>query len=297
MQETPWLSALWFSQLGQVGDVDAGSEEADAGSQAEAGEQPVESGQEEPEFTRPIEGLPDALKGEWEKHRRGMQRSYTKSLEKLRARETELEERGSRYGEVDRFYNDPSFAQQLVNEWASKNGYQLVGQNAVNEPQVPQHVLKAVEASLPKELQWMAPHIAKAQMAALAPFAQQQQQATQSQREAEINAHFDQLSETDPGWEEHEDDMLELFEYLQSANLTHKRFGSKAKLLLNIVKGNADAIKEATSRMRNAVKHKGTTPAASSGEPNVTDRVRKANTDADAWALLKKRALQGSSEA
>ena len=300
---TYWVQ-FFFNQRGEAGETDAGDEpggdEGDTGTD-EGNSQDKNKGKkgdETPEFAKPITNLPDELKTEWEKHRKGMQRSYTKVLEKLRAKEAEVESRASKYENVDKFYNDTDFATQVVQEWAKQNGFQLTGGKGAGatapSSDIPKHLLDAAEASLPPELKWMAPHLAKFQATAMAPLNREKEQQLQKQREAEIDASLEELSEDNPGWEEHEDDLLELLEFMRSDNLSHKRFGSKPKLLLGLLTGNANAIKEATNRMRQAVKHKGTTPAPGSGLSNIVDRVRKAKDSKSAWEIAKQAALKQS---
>lgn len=291
-----WLQ-FFFNQRGEVGEPDAGDENPDGDSDNnEISQDKGKKGDETPEFAKPISNLPDELKSEWEKHRRGMQRSYTKVLEKLRAKEAELNERAQKYENVDKFYSDADFANQIVEEWAKQNGVSLVrggksGDSTKVSPDVPKHLLEAAEASLPPELKWMAPHLAKFQWTAMAPIEKEKEQKALKEREKEVDSILEELSADNPGWEEHEDDLMELLEFMRSDNLTHKRFGSKPKLLLGLLTGNANAIKEATNRMRQALKHKATTPAAGTGMSNIFDRVRKAKSTNDAWAEAKKAAL------
>lgn len=294
-QEIPglaeWFSYLLNNQRGQIGDAEA--DNSDEGSPEDI--KPIPGGDkadDTPDFIKPIDGLPDALKGEWEKHRKGMQRSYTKTLEKLRAKEVEIAAQSKKFGDIDRFYNDPSFAEQIVTEWAKQNNRQITGGTSSTTPDVPANILKQVEDSLPQELKWIAPHIAKAQMVAIQPFTQQYQQQDQARRTTEVDTILEELSESDPGWEEYEDDLLELLDFFRSDTLKHKRFGSKPKLLLALLTGNGNAIKEATNRMRQAAKHKGTTPVSASGQSNLEDRVKKAVTSADAWKIAKAHALK-----
>lgn len=291
----------FFSQSGQVGEE--GSTEGDS-TPAPTDGGAVLPADDTPDFVKPIEGLKPELAGEWEKHRKGMQSSYTKALNKLKERETQLGELSGKYSNIDRFYTDNSFAKETVSNWAKQNGFQLLPaqqaqQAAASQTPVPPAILQRVEASLPQELKWMAPHLAAAQWSSLSPIlaASQQamQQQTQKQRSEAIETTLSELSDSDPGWEEHEEEMVQLLDYLQSPELNHKVFGSKPKLLLSLLKGNTSAIKEATNRMRNAVKHKATTPSPGSGQSNLTDRVRKAGTDREAWDLLRKNLAESGS--
>ena len=285
-----WLQ-FFFNQRGEVGEITP--EETPE----ETPEPKDKKGDDTPEFAKTIQDLPDELKTEWEKHRKGMQRSYTKVLEKLRAREAELNERAGKYENVDKFYSDKDFATQVVQTWAKENGYELQGGKGagatVTSSDIPKRLLDAAESSLPPELKWMAPHLAKFQATAMAPLTKEKEQQAQKAREVEIDASLEELSQDNPGWEEHEDDLLELLEFMRSDNLSHKRFGSKPKLLLGLLTGNANAIKEATNRMRQAVKHKATTPAPGSGLSNIADRVRKAKDSRSAWEIAKQHVLKG----
>jgi len=100
-----------------------------------------------------------------------------------------------------------------------------------------------------------------------------------------------ELSESHPGWEQHENDMDELLGFMSSPAMTHPKFGSKHKILLNAITSNAAAVAEATKRMNGSVKN-----ANRSGSPqrvvsNLQQRIKQASNNNDAWELAKQAAL------
>ena len=278
------------ANVGDTGDVPQ-SDTTQAGAQT----------QPEPnEFEKliPPNELPPELKGHWKR----MHGAYNKVLGDAKA----LNEKAA---VVDRFYSDQNYARQVLAEWAFQNGYQLspIGQQAAAQQQqaqqqqgqasnVPPALLEAVKAQLAPELQWMAPQLAASQWAAqqmlMQPLVQQSQQQQYQARSDEFDRYANELSESAPGWEEHEGRMDELLAYLQSPQMNHKEFGPKIKLLYNLVTGNASAIAEATNRMTKAVKNR-----TSSGVPsnkvtsNLEQRIRQSTSNNAAWELAKQAAL------
>jgi hypothetical protein len=126
-----------------------------------------------------------------------------------------------------------------------------------------------------------------------------QQQQTQAQQER-INQEYQQalsgFAESNPGWESHEDDMVEVLEYLKSPALTHPRWGSKHALLYRLAQGDqaeTRAVVGALEKTAEAVKHRSIT-AKTSGRgtvSNLEDRIRDRKiSDAEAWRLIKESA-------
>lgn len=243
----------------------------------------------------PPNELPVELKPHWKR----MHGAYSKALAKTQG----LEEKANI---VDRFYNDTEFARNTLAQWALNNGYQLTpaGQGQASQAQTiqqqgqkaPPQMIEAVKAQLPQELAWMADSIAGAHWAAnqltIAPILQQQQESQRQNRSTEYDRLAADLTETSPGWEEHEDTMSELLSFLQGPNMSHPRYGSKLALLHNMATGNAAAVRETTRRMTQAVKNRPSSQNGRVSKPvNVTDRVRKAGSDREAWAAAAEHAL------
>jgi hypothetical protein len=240
----------------------------------------------------PVSPDPDAfidprdLPAEIQPHFKRMQAAFTKKMQKL---SSDLD----KVGLVDKFRSDPEFARQLITQESQRLGLSIAAassgqQQAPRGGAIPQQFVDAVAQELPSELQWMAPAIAKATYASVAqqtaPMLQQSQQRIRKERETEWMGMAAQLSERQPGWEVHEDDMLGILNFLQSDDLKHPVYGSKLDLLLNLVTGNASATQRAIQRMSDAGRQRTTTGAPSrTTVPNIADRVRKAPTTNDAW--------------
>jgi hypothetical protein len=227
-----------------------------------------------------------------------MQAVYTKRMQGV----AEIRDKAS---VVDRFYNDPGFAQQTLQTWAQQNGYQLTrqgekaqgGQSGPAAADAPGYLVDAFKQNLAPELQWMAEPLAKAQWASmqgmLAPVFQQHQQRTVEQRQAEWDKHAAELSGVAPAWEEHEDTMGELFDFLSDKSaLSHPKYGSKLQMLYDLATAKAASMKQATQRVANAGKNRVTSgrPSGSAGRPTIESEIAKASSQ-DAWKLAVKHAL------
>jgi hypothetical protein len=230
-------------------------------------------------------------------HFKRMQAAFTKKMQKLSA---DLD----KVGLVDKFRSDPEFARQLITQESQRLGLSIqaasMGQQQPQAPRgaavIPQQFVDAVAAELPSELQWMAPAIARATYSGVAqqtrPMLQENQQRIQAERETEWESLASQLSERQPGWEVHEDDMLGMLNFFQSSKLKHPVYGSKLDLLLNLVTGNAAATQRAITRMSDAGRSRTTTGVPGrTTVPNIADRVRKAPSNNDAWAEAAKAAV------
>ena len=131
-----------------------------------------------------------------------------------------------------------------------------------------------------------------AQQMLLQPLIQQTQQQQYQARSQEFEKLTNELSESAPGWEEHESTMDALLAFMQSPAMTHPQFGSKVKLLYNAVTGNASAIAEATNRMNKSVKNRtGSGVPGTRVVPNLQQRIKQAPNNNQAWELAKQAAL------
>lgn len=228
-----------------------------------------------------------------------MQSAYQKQIQGKR----ELVEKASI---VDRFYSDPNFATQTVQQWAAQNGYALTRGQAQQIAQangapatsgandVPPQYVEAVKGYLPQELQWMAPSIAAASFAAnqamLKPLQDRAEQQTKTQREQQYNEMAGELAQQVPGWEEYEDEMSELLDFLSSDKMTHKKFGSKLRLLYDVVTKNAVATQDAAKRMSSAARNRTSSGQAVKTNTNIQDRIRKAKNMDEAFDIAAKAA-------
>jgi len=223
-----------------------------------------------------------------------MQAAYTKRMQSVAS----IQEKAA---VVDRFYNDPQFAQQTLAQWAQQNGYQLTQANGQAPQQrgqagdVPAYLVEAYKQNLDPALHWMAEPQAKAMWNAmqgmLAPVFQQNEQATQKARETEWQRTADELGQLAPGWEEHEDTMGELFDFMRSKDLVHPTFGSKLQMLYDLATAKAASLKQAQGRVAQAGKNRVSSSRGTQTRPNIEQDIRKASTQ-DAWKLAVKHALE-----
>lgn len=233
--------------------------------------------------------FPPELQPHWKR----MQASYTKKMQAV-ARDRDKVQL------VDRYRSDPDFAKQFMQQELQRMGIgapaqpqQPSGQRGAPPPQF----IDALAEKLPPELRWMAPAMAEATYASVAhltaPMLKDNQDRQREERTNEWDALAADLSQRQPGWEAHEEDMLAIHDFLQSSKLKHPVYGSKLDLLLNLVTGNAAATQRAISRMSDAGRQRTTTGQPSRTTiPNIADRVRKAPSNASAWKLAADAAIQ-----
>lgn len=309
------LKRLFLSERGEVGEGETAEPTSDAAPEQEAqgtGEsEPVsqegtdvtqaDQTPSEEHFLTGEENLdPRKLDPALQPIFKRMQGVYTKRMQDI----AEIRDRAA---EVDRFYNDQAFAQQAVLQWASQNGYTITppgGQQQQQQPQqaeVPAYLIEAFKNNLAPELQWLAEPQAKAMWTAMQGMLQPvlsrqeeaaklEQQRTMQARETEWQKHAETLAETAPGWEDHEDVMGELFDFLKGDELHHPTYGSKLQMLYDLATARAASLKQAQQRVANAGKNRVTSGRPVSRTGNVEEDVLKASTQ-DAWKLARQHAL------
>lgn len=256
--------------------------------------EPAPDAPAEPESFIDPASLPPELKAHWSR----MHGAYTKALNRTKGS-------ADKAALVERFWADPAFARQTIEQWAQQTGTPLSFGAGTASPTLTTHptgtlpaeLVSAIEAELPAELRWMARSLAasqwKAQAHLLAPFIRDSQQKEASAREAEYDTHAAQLSETAPGWEAHEDDMSDLLDFLQSKALQHRRWGSKLQVLHALVTGNATATREAVRRIGDAARNRVSTGGPGrSTTTNIADRVRQAKSDHEAFEIAAQHAVE-----
>lgn len=284
-----------FAGTGGSAQDDPGMETIESGSTTTA--DPTNApGSTEETFIDPKDLPPELMP-----HFKRMQRSFTKRMQESKDLRGKAEL-------VDRFYADPAYAEQVMQQRASQLGYSMTRaearaavQASSNGVQAPEELIRTVEQSLSPELKFMAKHLADAAWAAqqqtVAPLVQRQQAKEQQDRSAVYDDLAEELSESNPGWEEHEDEMHDLLNFLASPEMKSRQYGSKLRLLYDLVTRNASAISEATSRMNSAARNRiGTGQVTRTSVPNVEDQVRKAKTTQDAWEIAKRAASAISTE-
>ena len=232
--------------------------------------------------------LPEELKPHWKR----MHGAYTKKMQGFAdaSKKAEL---------VDRFYGDPQFALQTIAQAAQQLGYTLTPPGQATPPPgqvlpvpatgaAPPELVQAIQAALDPSLHWMAPSLANAQWSAnqvLRAKVDAQTFDTEYERAA------GELGESLPGWEQHEAEMEELYDFLATRQMYHPKFGNKLQLLYNLVTGNAAAVTEAARRMSTAAKSRTTTghPARST-VPDYSERIQKARSPEEAFQLAAEQA-------
>lgn len=240
-----------------------------------------------------IAALPPELQQEAKALRKRFQAAYTKKT-------MDLAEIRRKAEFVDRFDTDPEFRRQVLQQ---AGGLEPRPAQTTQATDPPPGILKMVQEALPPEMQWLAP--AQAQIAwKLAQAMQQhlvqplQQNVTrlqQEKREQEYSQVLGEFAGRNPGWEAHEDAMVEVLEFLKGPALTHPRFGSKHDLLYRLAQGpetvERKAVETVLERTNRALKSRSITgTGASRGtESNLEDRIRDRKlTDDQAWDLIKR---------
>lgn len=253
--------------------------------------------------------LPDDLKPHWSR----MTQAHNRRLDAIKEREAELGQLEQKADVVDRFYSDPQYAQQVIQQMAGQLGMQLVpqgqqpvGTTAQTGQGMTDSVLDKANAAFAErpDLQFLAPMVAKVAQAiaeekaqeAVQPFRQQQEAQAQQHRRQEYQQAVGQLSEQVPGWEEHEDDMLSVWQFLQQAaqggSMLHPRYGSVLGLLHRLATGDAAATAEAGRRMQRSLTSRTTTgSAAPAPAPNVLEQIANTDDRQGKWGLAFRDAL------
>lgn len=305
------LFSLFLSERGEVGDDEAANApEKDQGTGAVAQDAPLtedtsaqsaaDATQGEATFLTGEENLdPRKLPPELQPIFKKMQGVYTKRMQSL----AEIRDKAEA---VDKFYNDRAFAEQTLNNWAAQNGFRVTPINGADakavapgqagkQTDVPAFMVDAFKEHLSPELHWMAEPQAKAVWGAmqgmLAPVLQQQEQAAQQAKQQEWEQYAEELTQVAPGWEEFENEMEEIYDFFQSKNLRHPKFGSKIQMLYDLATARAASLKQATQRVTDATKNRVTSGRAPARGPSIEQEVAKAPSTQDAWKLAVKHAM------
>ena len=210
---------------------------------------------------------------------------------------------------LDRFDSDPEFQQQVIQAVQQKRGGPApqASPTALQPQQpngVPPALVEMAKKSLPPEMQWMADSqaafgwqlVQAMQQHLIQPLQQAQTQAQQERVNQEYQTALSGFAERNPGWEAHEDDMVEVLEFLKSPKLNHPRWGSKHDLLFRLAQGDkaeARAVVGALEKTAEAVKHRSVVSktAGRGTTSNLEDRIRDRKiSDNEAWQLIKEAA-------
>jgi hypothetical protein len=248
-------------------------------------------------FFDPAQLAPE-LQEQWKR----MQASFTKARQKDRESARQAADKAAM---VDKFYNDPSYARQVLEQLAPQLGYTLSpvtrtpGQQGT-APALPtstEGITDLLTQKLGPDLAFLAPALAPAiadavqqsTRAAVAPLEHRAVAQTQAQRQADEDRLMAELDTEFPGWEEqYGADMQELDRFLASEALTHPKFGSKYSVYLKLLNPSAAKV-EAIRGMQQAGRNRvGTGRVGRPAATNVIDQIRKVNLEQgwnEAWQM------------
>ena len=238
--------------------------------------------------------LPDELKPHWKR----MHGAYTKTREDLkRGREAQ--------SEIQKFYSDLAYQDQILQRVATQRGYQLVRPNEQapaassaspnGQPtgQAPQDFVKKIEGRLAPELKWMAQSLADAQWEGIQPLIQERQHETQSKKAQEYETAATELGSKFPGWEAEEENMSELLGFLQGGSMRHPKFGNRLEVLYKtsqLLAGHqGHVVQEYGKRTAEAARSR--TVSSNAARPsleNYSEQIRKAPKSNEAFAIATK---------
>ena len=240
---------------------------------------------EEENFIDPKD-LPEEIKPHWKR----MHGAYNKRLSEIRDVKSKAET-------VDKFWSDEAYARQVLASRAAQLG--LTVSQANGDKSAPAKTPSATKAPVPSELleiykdklgagnEEMAEAMAAAHwagmQATLRPLAETAKRREAEAISQEYERHAQSMTEKFPGWEEDEEDLVSLLDYLQSSKQDHPTFGSKLSLLYHLnrfVKGDDKTIVSAIKRMGAAVKGKVVTGSPSQTTlTNIEEKVKQAAKD------------------
>lgn len=207
---------------------------------------------------------------------------------------------------LQRFNQDPEFARQVLETRARQLGLtiQAPQQTPPTPRDAPEQYVATVRDSLPPELQFLAPHIAKATWnateARIEPLTRAQQQQDAQQRQTSYDTMARELSTEAPGWERYEDEMLSILGFLRGAvqgqgPMVHQKYGSALKLLYRLAAGEGQATANAGRRMQQALRN-GTRSSSGGptrgGGPSIETMIAQQKTPQQKWQVAFQHALR-----
>lgn len=280
------------SGQGENSSATSAAEESSESSASEAGEESGSSAAEGAVEEKPFYQLPDNLKDLTQDklvdHFKRMQRIYTKDRQSRR----DLEQKAS---VLDRYYGNLDFRRQTYLELVKEFG-EAEKQEEASTGNTPPKFEELIRKNLPSELKWMAESLAASVWAAnqsiLEPLQKEQKTKRLEDRSAQFDGLADDLSQEIPGWEDHEDEMSALLDFFQSDQMSHRKYGSKLRLLYNIVTGNNLAISEAVKRMGQAARNRTVSGQSNrTTTSNVNDRIKNAKSRDEKWQIAAEAAI------
>lgn len=282
------------------------------------GEQAPSFVPEDAEITPDVQAKIDAIN-------RKMQANYARRTAALQDREKSVEDMRQSHAVVQRFYSDPQYAAQVLQQRAQQLGMTLTpasgaapaGQSqgspsAAAQQRVPESTLAAVNKVFEgsPELAFLAPMIAQVAhevsqanvQERLAPLQQElatRQQAEEARskdaRNQEIQRALQELEAEGDDWKAYDNDLSDFVEFLTNAvtnhgPLHHPKYGNLMRIVYNVVTGDqrtqAAAQAEAGRRLQRALTNR-TSQSTGARSPgvNTQDLIAKAKTPQEKIAI------------
>lgn len=242
--------------------------------------------------------MPAEIKGHFDR----MLSSYQRKLEEVAGIKDNAEN-------VDKFYSDPAYARQVITARANQLGMNLTEASdggspsrpaatvGVNQVPAPDHLVKQFEtrygegneAQARTDADMLYNNTLDTMRTVLKPLQEKAEETRQADAETEYKRQAESLSQAHPGWEDNEDAMDGLLEFMQGTAQNHPVYGSKLLRLYqlnDLVNGNGNATAEAVRRIGNAGKNRITTGRpGGTGIINTDDRVMKAKNNQEAFKI------------
>lgn len=272
------------------------------------GQDPIEgtAGEGEGATSEPTEGGPKPffnLNELDEEERERLRPAWHRMHSAYNKRMKEMGDIRSKAEWADKLNTDSSFAFQAAQEFLARNGYTVAkqgaspggGENPTPAVNVPAELVNNIRANMKPEYQFLAEEIAKSiwtggQMM-LQPLQDKRETEDAAARSEAYEVAAENMADKYPGWEDYESDMEEIYDFIRSDRMNHRRFGSKLELLLKMVNPGM-AVAEAQHRAGEAARNKITTGTAGrAAGPDYTEKIRDRKlTEHEAFDLAVKQA-------
>lgn len=238
------------------------------------------------------------------------QAAYTKTRQKDRERFGTLEAEHKQFGDVLRqFYQSDEFAlqtlrnrfPQLASRLHTDGDPRPQGQAAAAPHGQTSPVVQMLEQRLGDNLAFLAPSLGPVieevvralTQEAVTPLKRQSEAQAAQQRKREEDRLMGEIDQEFPGWEaRYAGDMKALDAFLASDELSHPKFGSRYKLLMQALNPDLARI-DAAREMERASRGRVTTGRTGRpAQPTIAQDITKAKTNADAFALAAQAAMR-----
>ena len=241
-----------------------------------------------------IAALPQELQREVKSLKKRLLGAYTQKTQQL----AELRRKADF---SDRLQSDESLQRELYQRLHQQFGQQPPASGQPPTVPAPAQYVQLRKQTLPAELQWMAESLAQGDyqrdlaiyQGYIQPLQGQLQDSKKETLDREYKTVETAFAERNPGWDAHEDTMVELLDFLKAPTLTHPTFGNKLELLYRVVTGDtteAKAVQKVFEKTAEAARARSVTSSGGrSSAPNLEQRIRDRKlSDAEAWALIQR---------